>query len=408
MKTIMIIGAGDFQLPLVEEAARDCRVVLVAPAVDERFTPYADKIYLLDVREAEQILEIARAEHIDGVITDQTDIPVRTVAYVAERMGLPGISLETGELFTNKSAMRRRLAELGLPVLPYLETDSLAEAEAFFHSHTPPLIIKPEDNQGSRGVADVNCLEDLYANFPDARKYSKSGRVILEKKAQGLEFVVEGMSLNYDYQLLICGDTHYFDLKNVFAAKSRIFPSQRDAALVERVKELNERIIRGFGLKQGITHSEYIMDGDQIYLLETAARGGGVYISSDLIGLSTGISTERFLINIALGRQDEMPRLIPEAERCVCGYMAFFLPEGVITSVEGIGEVQALPYVFHNQLDKLKVGKAGAKASDKTSRYAMIVRGRDHQELFEHMKTIQSILKVSVEKDGVTRGIIWN
>jgi hypothetical protein len=102
-----------------------------------------------------------------------------------------------------------------------------------------------------------------------------------------------------------------------------------------------------------------------------------------------------------------MPPLIPEQERCVCGYMAFFLPEGVITKVEGVEQVKALPYVFHHQLDKLKVGKAGAKASDKTSRYAVIVRGKDHRELEEHMAEIRSILNVTVEKDGELRPIIW-
>lgn len=407
MKTIMIIGSGDFQLPLVEEAAKDCRVVLVGPAVDERFLPLVDKIYYLDVREEKKILEIARAERIDGVITDQTDISVRTVAYVAEEMGLPGISSATGFLFTNKSAMRSRLRELGLPTLPYQETDSLDEAVAFFRSVNGACIIKPEDNQGSRGVAEVHTEAELAEKYEEAARYSRSGRVIVEKMAVGKEFVVEGMAAGYQFQTLACGDTHYFSLPDVFAAKTRIFPSQRDPELVKRVCEMNNSIIQGFGLKQGITHSEFIMDGDEIYLLEAAARGGGVFISSDLISLATGLNTERFLIELALGERDTLPKVQRPEERGVCGYMAFFLPQGIVTAVEGVEAVKALPYVHRHQLDKLKVGLKSGKNADKTSRYAIIVHGEDYPALMEHMAEIRSLLKVSVEQDGISRSIIW-
>ena len=127
MKKIMIIGAGDFQLPLVQKAAESCHVILVAPAIGEEFLPYIDKKYLLDVRKKEEILAIARQEQIDGVITDQTDIAVRSVAYVAEQMGLPGIGYETGCLFTDKRLMREKMEALGIPVLPNKTVYSLED-----------------------------------------------------------------------------------------------------------------------------------------------------------------------------------------------------------------------------------------------------------------------------------------
>lgn len=83
------------------------------------------------------------------------------------------------------------------------------------------------------------------------------------------------------------------------------------------------------------------MDGDQVYLMETAARGGGVYISSDLIHLSTGLCTEDFLLDIAEGIRTDLPELLPQQR--VCGYMAFFIPAGTVKSVRGVARVQALP-----------------------------------------------------------------
>ena len=152
MDKIMIIGAGEFQLPLVQRAAERFEVVLVAPAIGEEFAPYYKKSLLIDVREKEKILDFARQEQIVGVITDQTDIPVRTVAYIAEQMGLPGIGYETGCLFTDKSLMREKLSQLGLPVLPNKTVFSVEEAAEFYRSLGGSVIIKPLDTQGSRAL----------------------------------------------------------------------------------------------------------------------------------------------------------------------------------------------------------------------------------------------------------------
>ena len=131
-KKLLIIGAGGFQLPLVQKASETCDVLLAAPVITEDFDPYITDRLIVDVRDKEKILGFAEKNRIDGVITDQTDIAVRSVAYVAEKMGLPGIGYETGVLFTDKSLMRRRLTELGLPVLENRTVDTVDEACAFF------------------------------------------------------------------------------------------------------------------------------------------------------------------------------------------------------------------------------------------------------------------------------------
>ena len=114
MDNILIIGAGDFQLPLVQRASLSYNVLLAAPVISDAFKPYISDSLLIDVRDKEGILDYAGEHSICGVITDQTDIAVRSVAYVAQELGLPGIGYETGCLFTDKSLMRARMAELGI------------------------------------------------------------------------------------------------------------------------------------------------------------------------------------------------------------------------------------------------------------------------------------------------------
>lgn len=413
-KKILIIGAGDFQLPLVQQAAKTCQVLLAAPVISEAFDPYISDRLIVDVRDESAILAFAREHKIDGVITDQTDIAVRSVAYVAEKMGLPGIGYETGLLFTDKSRMRKRLSELGLPLLANRTVSSVEDAIAFYRelggtktSSSVRVIIKPLDTQGSRGVQVCASEQEIRDKYDEAARWSGSHEVIVEHFATGREFVVESLVLDHQYRTLCIGDTLYFDIPDAFAAKSRIFPTTADQALRQKVLDLDEKIITGFGLTQGITHSEYIMEGDEVYLIETAARGGGVFISSDLISLSSGLHTEQFLIDIALGQQKEMPRILPQ--QCFCGYMAFYLPVGRVIRADGIEGVLAFPFVHRTQLGKLHVGIENHEgATDKTSRLALIVSGDTREELMQHMAQVRSTLQIEVEApDGSIRQPIW-
>ena len=148
------------------------------------------------------------------------------------------------------------------------------------------------------------------------------------------------------------------------------------------------------------------MEGDDIYLMETAARGGGVFISSDLISLSTGLHTEEYLLNIALGQQEALPEILPQ--QCYCGYMAFYIPTGKVIRAEGMREVQELPFVHRNQLDELKQGMVNTGGmSDKTTRLAIIVSGATREELNARMQTVRDMLRVEVETEDGIKGLIW-
>lgn len=406
MDNILIIGAGDFQLPLVQRASESYNVYLAAPVISDMFKPYITGSLLIDVRDKDAILQFAREHSVCGVITDQTDIAVRSVAYVAENLGLPGIGYETGVLFTDKSLMRTRMAELGIRLLPNRTVSSLEEALSYYEEIGGDVIIKPLDTQGSRGVQICRSADELKSKYAEAERWSSNRHVIIERYATGREFVVEGLAVDYEFRNLCIGDTLYFDLPDAFAAKSRIFPTLADDDLAQRVLDLNTRIITGFGLRQGITHSEFIMDGDEIYLIETAARGGGVFISSDLIHLSCGLDTEGFLLDIASGKQKGLPEIKPQ--QCVCGYLAFYIPTGKVISVRGVEEVQALPYVHRNQLSKLQVGKENKEGhTDKTSRLALIVSAPDRVTFDQRAAQIREMLQVETETADGIKPLIW-
>ena len=404
MKKIMIIGAGDFQLPLIKKAAEKYNVVLVAPAISDEFKKYACSCYYFDVRNKEEILKVAIEEGISGVITDQTDIPVRTVAYIAEKLGLPGIGYETSMIFTDKSLMREKLIEAGLKTIPFVNTDSISEAKTFFTNINAPVIVKPLDTQGSRGVIRVAELSELESAFNEAKSFSSNGYVLVEKYIAGDEFVIEGVTYNYEVLSQICGDTIYFDDKTKFSAKKRIFPSIQSEDIVCKALEFNKKIIKAFGINNGITHGEYIIEDGEIYLIEIAARGGGVFISSDLISAETNLDTEGFLLDIAMGIK---PELNLYDTKKVAGYRAFYLPEGEVVGIEGIADVLSFPFIRNHQLDKIKLGMKIGKNTNKTSRFAFIIVADNHEQWREYEKLVIDTLKIYCINNGAITSIIW-
>lgn len=407
-KRIMILGASDLQVPLITKAKeRGLFVIVVSPSKDEPGKRFADITIECDVRDELFLLEKAKELKIDGIITDQTDIAVRTVAFVSEKMGLPGIGYETAKLFTDKYLMRERCKEIGVPTLRYILTNELEDALRFYNSIGSDLILKPVDSQGSRGVSLINSKQKLVEKFKEAIGYSRSGKVLLEQFVSGREFVVEGIALNYKFENAVIGDTYYFDIPDVFSATQRVFPTNADEALKQKVLSINKCIVEGFGLKQGITHSEFIMNGDDVILIETAARGGGVFISSDLISLSTGMCSEDFLIDICLGICDELPHL--DVNKCSCCYLAFYLPEGVVEECKCIDSVLSLPFTFRNNLKNIKTGLKTRPIHDKTARFNIILSGCDRNELNKNVEYVKKVLDgIRVRtKEGDLRTPIW-
>ena len=405
----MVLGAGALQVPLINKVLqKGYNPVVVSLNREEPGMQMAKDIVVADFVEEELMLQYARHYNIVGIVTDQTDLPVRTVAYVSEKMNLPGLGYETACLFTDKFKMREKCREIGVKTLEYELANSLEEAKSFFKNIGKDIIIKPLNNQGSKGVYKVSSLAELEKKFCQVEQFSRGESILMEEFVRGEdELVIEGVALDGWTENLVCGDTYYFNLPDVFSARQRIFPSVKKPAIVEQALELNKRIINGFGLTRGVTHGEYIISDGQVYLIEIAARGGGVYISSDIIPLMTGFDTTSFIVDIATNRVVKRPT-IKNTGKVVC-YMAFFLPEGIVKSVSGVAEVTVQPFVHHNNLDQLSIGKIVKKNTDKTSRFFLVLEAENTEEMAFRINWIQNRLKVVVYTErGNQGGIIWS
>ena len=160
-----------------------------------------------------------------------------------------------------------------------------------------------------------------------------------------------------------------------------------------------------------ITHSEYLIDeeSNEIRVVESALRGGGVYISSHLIPYATGIDINSVLIDKALNRNVDVEAVFAERKDAAAGYVCFYLPEGEIVSVDGIDELLAFDCVKATFLDEMKPGQRAQKIVHKGLRQGpILVVGKDREELDRNVAKGQQTLKIKVKTDaGAIADAVW-
>lgn len=411
-KKLMIVGAGKFQVPIIELAKRmGFETIAVSIAGYYPGFAAANKFYEVDVREKEIILEIARKEGICGIVTDQTDMPVPTVAYVAEKMGLPGIGYECALCITNKLKCREHCQKMGFPIPAYLKASSLEEAREGAKEIGFPLVIKPCDSQAARGVAKVNDFDELSQKFQDALACSASGIVLLEEFLRGKRKSIVGFTSDFQFTNFFMYESELFEIPNLFITKQALTPTLLDENLKQRIFDFHTRLFESFGASFGITFSQINVNEEtgEFRLIEAAMRGPGGFISSHVMPLACGIDVVPMLIELVTGRRKSVKIDGSKLLNKGAGNVYFYLPAGVVCRIEGIEEVKSLPGVYRVELDDLAVGRKIEPIKNLSDRQGPIVfAGKNRQACEEIIHRIKAALTVEVETSEGVKGMVWS
>ncbi len=408
----MILGAGEGQLNFVRICKeRGYRVICVSIAGDYPCFRLCDASYYIDTRDKEAILQAAKKECIDAITTDQTDVSVLSVAYVAEQLGLKGIGVDCAKRFTNKYEMRCQAKKAGLPVPDFAKAASLDEALEAARSIGYPVIIKPVDSSGSRGVIKVSSDEQLTQNFAYSLGKSQVHDVIVEKFIQGKEYLADGFAMDHQYLTLDVGDKEYFAVENLFVSKMCMFSSVRNLEdpVATLVKETNDALIKAFALPFGITHAEYLYchEDHKVYLVECAARGGGVYLSSDLTPLASGFDTNSALIDYLV---EDRKTFVDEAklDNKVSAWLCFAFPDGVLTALEGVEDVLAIEGVHKFCRDGFHVGMTTKALRDDSGKYGpILLAGKNRKACYEIIEKVKKTFSAIIQTEHGPAGLVW-
>ena len=408
---VLVFGAGKGQVPLIQKFQKyGCHVIAVSPDGPYPGLSIADEIVYEDVKDEDKIYEAVKNRGIKAVASDQSDIVVPFVARLAQKLGLKNITEKVATRFRDKYEMRRSACAAGVRVPEFCKAYELDRAiESVRDKIGYPCMIKPTDNDSSKGVFKINSENELVDKFDISRSYSRSGAVIIEQFVSGKEYVVEAFTTDHKTRNLIVGHRDYFDIPNTFIPSATVF-SDADLAntyIEEKVKEANLKIVKSFGLPFGLTHGEYLYNEkeDTVYLVEIAARGGGVFISSDLIPAACGVDALDLLVKELIGIDYDKNIVLQQGSSA---YFCFLTTEGVVESIEGVDEVKKMDGVILAYLDTIGVGMKTAPPIDKASRkWPILVKGKTKDDCYAVMKKVKAVLKIKIRNGEKVSEVIW-
>ena len=399
-KRLMIIAGGTWQVPLVKKAKElGCFVVNSNLYEDSPGFKYADVTAVADVRDKEKNLQIAMQNHIDGVVTDQSDIAVPTVAYVADQLKLPSIGQSYAKLFTDKFEMRKFCRDHGFLYPEYKKCECAEEILGFLEKLGKKIIIKPIDSQSSRGVRTITMADKdkIGEYFNDAGQYSDDKKsIIAERYIEGTEFTVDGIKTPNGHVTVCISQKKHFDY-NKSIASELFFSNINEKYDYEKLGHTNNRLIDATGLPYGLTHAEYKFENGEYILIEMAARGGGTKIASHIVPLMSGVDNYKYLICHALGIDagDKIQIDPSYKNRCaVLKFLDFEVTGRPVKEIYGLDEVKQIPQVIDIGLD-FQPGDIICRAEDDRSRAGYyIAYGESEKELRDLMEKVEATIKV--------------
>lgn len=310
---------------------------------------------------------------IDGVMCIASDVPL-TVASVAAALGLPGIPIESARLATDKLAMKRKFVEDGIPVPWFASIVSAEHLKVVAREKGFPLVLKPVDSRGSRGVLRLTEKIDLEWAYGTSWGYSPTGRVMVERFLPGPQVSTESIVLEGVAYTPGFADRNYEELERYaphIIENGGQLPSNLPAATQQAVRDLVSRAAKSMGIHNGVVKGDIVVSDNKPYVIEIAARLSGGYFCTHEIPLNCGVSTVRAVIQLALGEYVDPADLKPKFSRGVAQRYLFPKP-GKVVAIRGVEEARQAPGVAE-LLVGVKVGDEIRRPTDSNGSAGMLL-----------------------------------
>ena len=397
---ILILGGGPEQIIAIKEAKKIGYETIVCDGnINAPGLKLANIGLKIDIRNRIAVLEVAKKYKVNGIFCHAVEIP-EVVAYVAKSLNLPGLKLSAAENATNKEKRLKILSENNIPVANnYLIKN---ERELFYYSNKIglPLVIKPTDNAGSRGVSLVRTKEELVIAYKEAIKYSYSGKVLLEEVLIGEQISTESIIYNDQIIHFAYADRNYAEAEffyPFFIENGINFPSKGSISEKNKVLNLVEKTIKALGINFGAAKGDIIIHKNQPYIIEMAARTSGGWFGAGSIPIATGINPMNFLLKISMGDSPDY-EVFTKTRELGCA-QRYWIPreEVIIEKIEGLTKIQNMEGVKFFSHSFPAKGQKLKKATNHSERYAQVIcTGSNRKEaIYRAEKAIKSIKVIS-------------
>ena len=289
------------------------------------------QIFTADLRDLQQIIEFSDQIQPQAVISDQCDYSLFVQSLVAHRHELSGPTLEAAQFSNNKYLQRLQSKKTGIKI-PEFELCWIPEqVHAFAEKHSFPIIIKPVDNRGSFGVIKIEHADDINSSFHCSIIHSHSRTLLVEEFIEGVHITVDGYAFPQNGNRSIALATKELD-PEIPVAMEIVYPGELSDELFSDALKINESVNKKLGYSFGMTHSEYMIRGGEVFLIESANRGGGVYTSEIIAPYSADIDLVSQYVSDCLGEKSDLFKP-PKHLNVVLRFFSFNL--GKISKITG-------------------------------------------------------------------------
>lgn len=365
-KAVLIFGVGPLQQSIINRAKKmGLYTVGIDPCEDATCRGDVDAFEVVGGQDYEGTCAVVEKYGIDAIVTAATDKPLVMMARIAQKYGFPFYSVETAQWSTDKFQMKQRFLEGGVACAKGRLVKGVEETADMIY----PVIVKPRDNSGSRGVKLCRTKEELEQSMAEALEYSKLDSVLVEEFIEGQEYSIEG--LHYDGKSEVIQFTEKKTTEFPYNVElGHIQPANISEENKQKIREIVAKIGKALKFENCPSHTELKINERGIFVIETSPRLGGDYITSTLTPLSTGINMEDQLLHIALGENVDTQTGRVEKASGVC---FLNLPCGKVTAIDpAINEVSTWPNVY-SFATSLKVGDEIHPITSSLNRYGQFI-----------------------------------
>lgn len=336
MKKILMLGGARQQIPVIRRAKEMGFYVITCDYLpDNPGHMFADQYYNVSTTDKEAVLELAEKMQINGIIAYASDPAAPTAAYVAEKLGLSGNPYESVNLLTQKDLFRQFLAQHGFNTPKAGGYDTYEEAYQEIDSFKFPVMVKPVDASGSKGVVKIYDKSELREAVEETISYSRRKRFVVEEFIQKKGYQISGDGFSVDGKLVFTSyGNELYSGKGTreYVALGEFWPSLLTQKEKDKVDSELQKLITALGMKTSAYNIEVIMDeSDDVYILELGPRNGGSYIPQ-LIQYATGVDLVSYTIMAAVG-EDCSGLAMAETKGCFSNYMILSTVSGTFKGI---------------------------------------------------------------------------
>lgn len=304
MKKIMILGASKAQLNAIKRMkAMGYEVIASDYLENSPGKNISDYSIMASTFSYEETYEKSKDFEYDGVLTTGTDQPVYVVSRIAESRNIPSlISSKTALNVTNKKYMKKLLEESGIPITAYRLIKKNFKDEVF-DDFKFPVVVKPVDSQGQRGIYFLNSVKEIHEHFDEVISYSREDEILVEEYYKNDEITVSGWVNNGRVNVLTITDRVIFnDTSKLGVCISHEFPSVHFEEYGSEIIEITNNICKIFNIENGPIYFQMFVGAEGIKVNELACRIGGAY-EDEVIPYLTGVDILKMLIDYSVGNK---------------------------------------------------------------------------------------------------------